>query len=149
MSLFALPVTMADLTQLQLGIQFFTNNAEATAEVTTINAGTDTVSAYANRLLNSNISLSQVAMAVDSLMYGVTDTVAEQAKLSTQFLPPQVANAIKNGFNPTVYAAEVLGFSLAQGNGTSTAFATNFGSLSVSQFSLAVANITGLNQSPI
>ena len=52
MSLFALPVTMADLTQLQLGIQFFTNNAEATAEVATINAGTDTVSAYANKLLN-------------------------------------------------------------------------------------------------
>jgi hypothetical protein len=60
-------------------------------------------------LLANNISLSQVAMAVDSLMFGVTDNTTELAKLSTQFLPPQVANAVAHGFNPTVYAAEALG----------------------------------------
>ena len=32
MSLFALPVTVSDLTTLQSGIQFFTNTAEATTE---------------------------------------------------------------------------------------------------------------------
>ena len=48
-------------------------------------------------------------MAVDSLMFGVTDNTTELAKLSTQFLPPQVANAAAHGFNPTVYAAEALG----------------------------------------
>jgi hypothetical protein len=67
-------------------------------------------------------------MAVDSLMFGVSLT--ELAKLSTQFLPAQVANAMANGFNPTVYAAEALGLALAGGNGTSNAFATDFGSLS-------------------
>jgi hypothetical protein len=29
----------------------------------------------------------------------------------TQFLPAQAANAVANGLNPTVYAAEALGFS--------------------------------------
>ena len=91
MSLFALPVTSADLTQLQQGIEFFTNTAEANAEVTLINAGTDTVDAYAHRLLDANLALSQVAMAVNSLMYGATDTTAELTKLSTVFLPPQVS----------------------------------------------------------
>ena len=38
MSLFALPVTVSDLTTLQSGIQFFTNTAEATTEVGSINA---------------------------------------------------------------------------------------------------------------
>ena len=51
MSLFALPVTVADLTQLQAGIEFFTNTAEATAEAAAINApgATETVFTYAAR----------------------------------------------------------------------------------------------------
>jgi hypothetical protein len=145
MSLFALPVTVADLLQLQTGIQFFTNQAEAVAEAANINSpgATETVYSYAVKLLSANISLSQVAMAVDSLMYGVTDNVAELTKLSTQFLPPQVATAIANGYNPTVFAAEALGLGLAGGNGTSTNFATTFGTLSVSQFALATSIATG------
>jgi hypothetical protein len=115
-----LPVTAADLLQLQLGIQQFQNANEANTEVPLINAGATTVSAYANQLLANNISLSQVAMGVDSLMFGQTDTVAELTKLSTQFLPPQVVNALAHGFNPTVYAAEALGLGLAAGNGTAT-----------------------------
>jgi hypothetical protein len=100
-------------------------------------------------LLANNISLSQVAMAVDSLMFGVTDNVTELTKLATQFLPPQVANAVANGFNPTVYAAEALGLALAGGNGTSNAFATDFGKLSVPQFASEVASLTGINSGAI
>jgi hypothetical protein len=151
MSLFALPVSVSDLTQLQLGIEFFTNTTEATTEAALITnpPNTATVNSYAIRLLANNISLSQVAMAVDSLMFGVTDNVTELAKLSTQFLPAQVANAVANGFNPTVYAAEALGLALAGGNGTSNAFATDFGSLSVSQFVSEVVSLTGINSGAI
>jgi hypothetical protein len=149
MSLTSLPVTAADLLQLQLGIQQFQNPGEANTEVPLINAGTTTVLAYANQLIANNISLSQVAMAVDSLMFGKTDSVAELTKLSTQFLPPQMVNALANGFNPTVYDAEALGLALAGGNGTSNAFATNFGSLSVSAFAQAAATATGVNANAI
>jgi hypothetical protein len=151
MSLLALPVSASDLTQLQLGIEFFTNAPEAANEATLINVvpSQDTVDNYANTLLARNISLSQVAMAVDSLMFGVTDTTAELGKLATQYLPAQVANALANGFNPTVYAAEALGLALAGGNGSSTKFAANFGSLSVSQFAEEVGTLTGINVSAI
>ena len=61
-------------------------------------------------------------------MYGVVGTSAEVTLLATQFLPAQVAHAIKYGFNPLVYACEALGLAFAFGNETgSTAFAQNFG----------------------
>jgi hypothetical protein len=68
MSLFALPVSVSDLTGLQRGIEFFTNTVEATAEAGLITnpPSTPTVYSYAVQLLANNISLSQVAMAVDS-----------------------------------------------------------------------------------
>ena len=102
MSLTALPVSVADLTTLQSGIQFFTNTAEATAKAAAINAigATQSVFTYAAELLNSNISLSQVAMGVSALMEGGTVEVGNAATpntltlFSTVFLPPQVANAI-------------------------------------------------------
>jgi hypothetical protein len=151
MSLYALPVSANDLIQLQRGIEFFTNTTEATTEAGQITnpPSLPTVYSYAVSLLANNISLSQVAMAVDSLMFGVTDNVTELTKLATQFLPPQVANAVAHGLNPTVYAAEALGLALAGGNGTSNAFATNFGSLSVSDFASAVASLTGVNSGAI
>jgi hypothetical protein len=151
MSLYALPVSVGDLTQLQLGIEFFSGTTEATTEAVLITnpTHTATVSSYANQLLANNISLSQVAIAVDSLMFGVTDNTNELAKLSTQFLPKQVAAAVGNGLNPTVYAAEALGLALAGGNGTSNAFATHFGSLSDAQFASEVASLTGINSAAI
>jgi hypothetical protein len=149
MSLTTLPVTAADLLQLQLGIELIQNPIDATAEAAAITAGTDTVYGYAIKLLGSNISLSQVAMAVDALMFDVTDNIAELTKLTTLFLPAQAANAVANGLNPTVYAAEALGLALAQGNGTSNAFAANFGSLSVSAFAQAAASATGVNANAI
>jgi len=146
MSLFGLPVSGNDLTQLQLGIEFFTVSNEAFTEADRItNLQTSTVYSYANQLLGTNISFSQVAMAVDSLMFGVTDNITELTKLATIVLPLQVTNAVANGLNPTVYAAEALGLGLADGNGTSHAFATFFGSLSTHAFASVAANITGIN----
>jgi hypothetical protein len=153
MSLTALPVTVSDLTTLQSGIQFFTNTAEATTEVPSINANqpTDSVFIYATKLLASNISLSQVAMAVSALMEGGTIAVGNTTTpntltlLSTQFLPGQVAVALANGFNPTVFAAESLGSALS----TNTSFNTNFVGLSVSAFSQSVSTLTGVNVNAI
>ena len=157
MSLTALPVTVTDLTQLQQGIQFFTNTAEATAEAALINANTPggpTVYSYAAQLLSSNISLSQVAMADSALMEGATIAVGNATTpntltlFSTVFLPGQVTNAIAHGFVPTVYAAEALGLAL----GGNTAFNTNFVTPftgNVVGFAQAVANITGTNVTAI
>jgi hypothetical protein len=151
LSLFALPVSASDLTALQLGIEFFTNASEATSEAGAINtAGSnESVFAYAAKLIQSNFLISQVAMAVDSLMFGQTDSVAELTKLSTQFLPAQATVAVANGFNPTVYAAEALGLALAGGNGSSNNFATKFGSLSVADFAQETADATGVNVTAI
>ena len=58
-------------------------------------------------------------MGVSALMEGGTVAVGNAATpntltlFSTVFLPPQVANAIAHGYNPTVYAAEALGLALA------------------------------------
>ena len=79
-------ISVSNLLQLQLGIEFYQNNTEAASELALINAGSTSVSAYANQLLANNISLSQVAMAVDSMMFGVTDNVTELTKLATGFL---------------------------------------------------------------
>jgi len=154
MSLTALPVTVSDLTQLQQGIEFFTNTAEATAQAASINApGTTTASVfiYATQLLANNLSLSQVAMADTAIMEGGTIAVGNTTTpntltfLSTQFLPSQVANAIAHGFNPTVYAAEALGLALA----STTGFNTNFAGLSTSAFVSAVGTATGVNANAI
>ena len=44
---------------------------------------------------------------------------------------------------------DTLGLALAGGNGTSSAFSTNFGSLSVTDFAAAVSNLTGINSEAI
>jgi hypothetical protein len=153
MSLFALPVTVSDLTTLQSGIQFFTNTAQANSEVPSINANqpNDSVFIYATKLLASNISLSQVAMAVSAILEGGTIAVGNTTTsntltfLSTQFLPDQVAAGLAGGFDPTVYAAQSLGLALASTAG----FNANFAGLSLSQFVGAVATATGVNSTAI
>jgi hypothetical protein len=153
MSLFALPVTVSDLTNLQQGIEFFTNTAEATAQAAVINTpGTSSsVFIYATQLLANNISLSQVAMADTAIMEGGTVAVGNTTTsntltfLSTQFLPNQVTVAIANNFNPTVYAAEALGLALA----STTGFTTNFAGLNTTAFVSAVATATGVNAGAI
>jgi hypothetical protein len=146
MSLYALPVTVTDLTQLQQGIEFSTDTNEAMTEVGLINPPTQssTVYSYAQQLLANNISLSQVAMADYSFMLGITPSVTELTKLTRGFLPGQVQDAVTNNFNPTVFAAEALGKGLAD----QTAFQT-FTSLSVSEFAKTVSTATGVNASAI
>src|SRR5271166_1957505 len=146
MSLYALPVSVADLEQLQLGIQFYTNVAEATTEAALINAGSpgQTVFSYAEQLLAANISTSQVAMADNTLMY---DQLASVSTLSTQcvgppapgFLPSQVTYAIAHGFDPTVFAAQALGLALSNPLGGTNNFQTNYGGLSNTAFASAAA----------
>src|SRR5271165_3155576 len=157
MSLFALPVTVSDLTTLQQGIEFFTNTAEATAQAALINAGTPggpTVYSYAAQLLSSNISTAQVAMADSALMEGATIAVGNATTpnrlslFATAFLPGQIANALKNGFNPTVYAAEALGLALSGNTAFNTNFVTPFAT-NVLVFAGAVSNITGVMASAI
>ena len=128
-----MPVTVDDLTTLQNGIQFFTNVAEATSEAAEINANapgsTQSVFTYAATLLNDNISLSQVAMAVSAIAEGGTIAVGNSttpntvAFLSTEFLPDQVAYANAHGLNPTVFAAQALGLALADTAGFNEFFA--------------------------
>lgn len=61
-------------------------------------------------------------------MYGHTGTSAEVTKFITEFLPAQIANAIRNGYDLVVYACEALGLAFAFGDEIGgTAFATRFG----------------------
>src|SRR5262249_5482191 len=144
MSLYALPVSVSDLTTLQNGIQFFTNAPEATAETALINNPpfSTTVFSYAQQLLAANIALSQVVMADFALMMGVTDTTAHLAAISTQFLPAQQAFAVAHNFDPGVFDAEAYGLAIASINNGNNAFATGFGSLSISAFAASFSTIT-------
>src|SRR6516164_5357023 len=63
-------VTAGDLLNLQAGIQAFTNSAEAMSEAALIQAGKDTVAAYAMRLEQANTGQSEAVMATVSLMEG-------------------------------------------------------------------------------
>ena len=128
-------------------IQFFqTSGANQAAVAAAINApgSTSTVFTYAASLLNANLSFSQVAMATTALMLGATASTATLDNISTNFLPAQVQNAINNGFNPTVYAAEATGLAL----GGEAAF-QSFVGLNVAQFSQQVSTLTGVNQAAI
>src|SRR5262245_33450010 len=153
MSLYALPVSVSDLTTLQNGIQFFTNVPQATQEAALINNPpfSATVFSYAQQLLAANVALSQVAMADFALMLGVTDNVAHLAAISTQFLPPQFNVAVTHvpPFDPVVYDAEAYGLAIAAINNGNNAFATGFGGLSITAFAAAFSTITGTSAAAI
>ena len=101
---------------------------QATAVANAINAGMQTEANYVNGLLSQVASTTIPAVAVEGSMYAEVGSSTEITALATQFLPPQVANAIKFGFNPQVYASEALGLVFAFGNESgSTAFADAFG----------------------
>ena len=80
-------------------------------------------------------------MAVGSLAFFSTPGVGQLTSWSTQFLPAQVENAVANGLDPTVYAAEVLGLALA---GTPQ-FSFIYGNHSVGVFAQSIATLTGVN----
>ena len=79
-------------------------------------------------------------MATSALMEGGTIPVGNTTTpntltlLSTQFLPGQVAFALANNFNPTVFAAESLGSALS----TQASF-QSFVGLNASQFAQSVS----------
>ena len=101
---------------------------QATAVANAINAGTQTEAQYVSSLLSQVASTTIPAVAVEASMYGVVGTSAEITKLVTQFLPAQVASAIENGYDPIVYASEVLGLVFAFGDENGgTGFADQFG----------------------
>ena len=101
---------------------------QAAAVVDAISTGMQTEFGYVNELLSQVANTTIPAVAVEGSMYGAVGTSAEVTMLATQFLPPQVTNAIKYGFNPQVYASEALGLAFAFGNESgSTAFADAFG----------------------
>jgi hypothetical protein len=150
MSVFALPVSAADIAQVETGIQFFTTSAANQAAVAAaINApgATQTVFTYAASLLTANFPYSQVAMAATALMLGGTASTATLANISNNFLngpTGQVANAIKFGFDPTVYAAEATGLALA-----GQAAFQPLVALSTAAFVSTVATSTGVNSAAI
>lgn len=146
-----LPVSASDVEQLQSGIQFFTDQAQATVEAAAINApgATETLFTYAATLLQNNLSLSQVAMADTAIMeggaiaVGDASTVNTVAFLTLSSLPAQVAVAMAHG--PTVYASEALGLALANTAG----FNGHFAGLNETAFVQAAATATGVNTSAI
>jgi hypothetical protein len=114
---------------------------------------TESVFTYAAKLINgqsfpAQVALAQVAMADSALMEGGTIAVGTLTFFSTVFLPPQVENAIQNGFSPTVYAAEALGLALAGTTQFNTLFVTPFTG-NVAGFAQAVSNATGTTVSAI
>jgi hypothetical protein len=158
MSLFQTPVTLSDLTTLQQGIQFFTNTAEATAQVALINTpGTTTSSVftYAAQLLqnlSSGIGGAQVAMGVSAIAEGGTIAVGTNNTtpntltfLATQFLPDQfnlgVASQAQTGIPAPVFASEALGLALASTPG----FMTTWAGLSNTAFIQQLVTATGDN----
>lgn len=151
MSLTALPVTQADILNLQQKVSCFQNSGEATTRANAINAGTQTVKSYACELLSNNTPLAQVAMGVHSVMIS-TPTVTTFENITNNFLPGQVAVAISNGFNPTVYAAEACGLALASDSTFQSNFAVPANSFNEAQktiFVSIVSNKTGVNSSAI
>src|SRR5262249_12353353 len=162
MSLLTTPVSMTAILNLQAGIEGFTNADEATAEVALINAGTDTVAAYANRFEAANTGQSEAVMATVSLMEGGTPTAGklltptstanEFQHLVIDYLPAQQAFAVANGLNITIYNAEVVGLGIgAGGDGTQNNFLKNFGSaaLTLSQFESTLSALTNVSVAAI
>lgn len=100
----------------------------ATSVANAINAGIQTETEYVSSLLSQVANTTIPAVAVEGSMYNSVGSSAEVTKLVTQYLPPQVATAIQYGYNPQVYACEVLGLAFAFGDENGgTGFANNFG----------------------
>jgi hypothetical protein len=99
----------------------------ATAISNQIAAGTETESHFINSLLTQVANTTIPAVAVEASMYGATPTSEELTLLATQYLPGQIANAMEHGYNPLVYATEVVGLGLSDHNENGTGFANNWG----------------------
>ncbi len=101
---------------------------DAYAVAAIINSGALTLTNYVNQLIGQAQSTTIPAVAVEASMYSATGTSATITSLTTNFLPPQLANAAHFGLNQLVYGCEALGLTFAFGNESGgTAFANNFG----------------------
>jgi hypothetical protein len=153
---------MTDILNLQAGIEGFTDAAQATAEATAINAGKDTVAAYAVRLEQSNIVFSEDVMATVSLMEGGTPTAGkllsptspanEFQHLIVDYLFGQAAFAVANGLNVVIYDAEAIALGIgAGGDGTQNNFLESFGgaALTLSQFESTLSGLTNVTVAAI
>ena len=101
MSLTALPVSVTDMTDLQAGMQTFTDAAAAAQQVLAINGGTpgSSVFNYATALQAANNIATTSAMVTDALVLGgvptagqlqpagVPQTINELQNLATNYLP--------------------------------------------------------------
>ncbi len=148
MSLYQLPVTNSDITALQQGVLFTTTSATDVAnQVSAINAATpggETVTSYANQLLASVLSSSQVAMGVSALMTGSSQTTAVLSNLVTNpgNIPSFASFALTNKLDVTEVVGEDVGLAFA-GNAS---FVANFGGQSLAAFTQAMLGLTGINQ---
>lgn len=145
MSLFTLPVTAAEIAQLETGIQFRQSSAanqQLVADAINAPNSTQTVFTYAATLLNANIATSQVAMATSSLMWGATQPTNFLTNTATVAAPLFVALAGQIGTNAVTTSAEGVGVALAN----DAKFAP-FLALNATDFAGAVAGATGVNVS--
>ena len=94
MSLTALPVTVTDLTNLQAGMQTFTDAAAAAAQAAAINAGTPgaTVYSYSLALQAANNIATTAAMVTDALVLGGVPTAGPLQPAGV----PQTINELQN-----------------------------------------------------
>jgi hypothetical protein len=161
MSLTATPVSQSDLTQLQAGVQAFTDATAAGSVAQQITNGTPGVSvfSYATQLFNAQTAGTQIAMGVDALIQGGVPTAGalvtpfdpvknelQNASQNPGAIPSFLAAGTKNGVpDTTVFAAEAFAVSLASGgDGTQNNFVKNFGSLSEAQMAATISTQTGV-----
>ena len=145
MSLFALQVTSSDITVLQQGILFTTTSAaDINNQVTAINGGTQTVASYANQLLASVQSTSQMAMGVSALETNSSQSVATLTNLVTNpGIIPAYVNFAKA--NPQLNVGLVVGENIGLAFAGDPNFDATYGGLSLSAFSAKAAAVTGID----
>ena len=147
MSLYVLPVTSTDISQVQTGILFSTTNqTDINNQVAAINATpnpTETVASYANTLLAQSLTTGQMAMGVTALMTGQSQTTAVLTNLVTnpQIIPLYQAFAVAQNLDVGQVVGEDLGLAFS---GTPN-FPGTYGNLSLANFASAAAAVTGIN----
>jgi hypothetical protein len=150
MSMTALPLTVGDVQNIQIGVGTFSDANAAQLVVNGANATPATTSLfmYANGLVASAFGFANagnyaaVAIAVDNLTLGGVPpagplnaagatTPNELQNLAQGFAPPQASLALKLGLaDPTIYVTEQMAQALAAVGDTNlkgSAFATNYG----------------------
>src|SRR5271165_6204532 len=153
MSMTALPLTLGDVQNIQIGVGTFSDTAAAQQIVNGANAtpATTSLNTYATGLISSAFGVpnaanyAPVSISVDSIILGGVPPAGalgsstttppflpnQLQNLTIGFAPPQAALAVKVGLaNPTVYVTEQMAQGLASVGDTNLAgsqFTTIFG----------------------